>query len=239
MSIVAGVDGCRAGWFVVTLDLEDGGERTQCLTTFKEVVDVMRDARAVAIDIPIGFLDAAVPGGRDCDRKARALLGPWRGRSVFSPPVWAALAEATWEAALDQNRRSSVHRIGISRECFNLFAKMREVDALMAPDPRLQRTIKEAHPELAFQAMSGFPSGLIESKKSLPGRRRRLALLRAAGFTSVARSIGHRPPKVAVDDVLDAYAACWSARRIAEGRGRRLPVRPPSDARGLRMEIWY
>ena len=41
------------------------------------------------------------------------------------------------------------------------------------------------------------------------------------------------------DDLLDACAACWSARRIAEGRAESLPREPHSDARGLRMQIWY
>jgi len=32
---------------------------------------------------------------------------------------------------------------------------------------------------------------------------------------------------------------CWSAARIAGGRGVCLPARPRHDARGLPMAIWY
>ncbi len=46
-------------------------------------------------------------------------------------------------------------------------------------------------------------------------------------------------PQVGSDDVLDAYAAAWAALRIAENAARRIPPRPPIDAKGLRMEMWY
>jgi predicted RNase H-like nuclease len=42
---------------------------------------------------------------------------------------------------------------------------------------------------------------------------------------------------VGADDLLDACACAWSARRIAEGRAVRFPADPPQDARGLRMAI--
>jgi predicted RNase H-like nuclease len=39
------------------------------------------------------------------------------------------------------------------------------------------------------------------------------------------------------DDLLDAFAACWSAERVLAGRARTLPAMPPMDEHGLRMEI--
>ena len=45
--------------------------------------------------------------------------------------------------------------------------------------------------------------------------------------------------QVASDDVLDAYAASLTALRIAENAARRIPPRPPIDAKDLRMEMWY
>ena len=41
------------------------------------------------------------------------------------------------------------------------------------------------------------------------------------------------------DDIIDAYAAIWAALRILHHRAEHLPVQPPIDAMGLRMEIWY
>jgi predicted RNase H-like nuclease len=46
------------------------------------------------------------------------------------------------------------------------------------------------------------------------------------------------PPGARLDDVLDAFAALWVARRIEAGAARPLPPRPPRDGRGLRMAIW-
>jgi predicted RNase H-like nuclease len=43
----------------------------------------------------------------------------------------------------------------------------------------------------------------------------------------------------AADDMLDAIAAAWSARRFAEGQSKTLPSRPLKDAKGLRMEMVY
>jgi len=39
------------------------------------------------------------------------------------------------------------------------------------------------------------------------------------------------------DDLLDACACAWSARRFARGETRSFPQTPDRDARGLRMEI--
>ena len=40
------------------------------------------------------------------------------------------------------------------------------------------------------------------------------------------------------EDVLDAAAISWSARRIAEGCSESLPDPPETDALGLRLAIW-
>jgi len=42
-----------------------------------------------------------------------------------------------------------------------------------------------------------------------------------------------------MDDLLDAFAVLWTARRIAEGKAVTLPARPPLDSFGLRMAIAY
>ena len=235
--LVAGVDGCRAGWVVV---LGRGGDASlQVVPRFSEVLRVAREARVIGVDMPIGFLDRAEPGGRECDRRARRLLGAPRACSVFSPPVRAALRQSTYVAALAANRASSARALGLSRQCFNLFLKMREVDvALRRSAGGAAARVREIHPELAFRALAGAPAGLTAAKSCALGRARRAALLRAV-YPGVGRAVAARPRGAAVDDVLDAFAVCWSAARIARGAAVRLPPRPPRDARGLPMEIWY
>jgi predicted RNase H-like nuclease len=77
------------------------------------------------------------------------------------------------------------------------------------------------------------------NKKSTEGKAERLRALQDH-FSDIARALGVFPrSRVASDDVLDAYAAAWTALRIAENAARRIPPRPPIDAKGLRMEMWY
>jgi predicted RNase H-like nuclease len=234
--LVAGVDGCRAGWVVA---LGQGGDASvHVVPRFADVLRVASEARVIGVDMPIGFLDRAEPGGRECDRRARALLGAPRACSVFSPPVRAALRQLTYPTALAANRASSVRALGLSKQCFNLFLKMREVDVTLRRAAAARARVREVHPELAFRALAGASAGLAVAKSCASGRARRAALLRAV-FSDVDRLLAARPAGAAVDDVLDAFAVCWSAERIARGVGVRLPPRPPRDARGLPMEIWY
>jgi predicted RNase H-like nuclease len=241
--LVAGVDGCRAGWVVVLTNsaCADIGADAEVTVAhdFRAVLDLVRDARVVGVDMPIGLLDAAVPGGRECDRHARRLLGSPRACSVFTPPARGALTRVSYRGALAANRRSSAARLGISIECFGLFPRLREVDEALGADPALAERVTEIHPELSFRALAGGAAGLPEPKRSPRGLARRLALLRRA-FPHVARTLPPRMRGVAADDVLDAHAVAWSAARVARDTAVCLPARPaPRDARGLPMAIWY
>lgn len=87
--LVAGVDGCRAGWVAFKVEL-----RTRA--TSLEVIDLPAwlrerppDLACVAIDIPIGLLE----GPRACDKAARKLLGQPRGSSVFPAPRRSACGD--------------------------------------------------------------------------------------------------------------------------------------------------
>lgn len=45
--------------------------------------------------------------------------------------------------------------------------------------------------------------------------------------------------EVDYDDVIDAYAALWTALRIFDDQAKRIPKNPSTDSKGLRMEMWY
>ena len=85
---VAGIDGTKAGWVVVVRD-EHGLAGFEARSIY-DVFLGLADAAFVAIDMPIGFLDAAAKGGRACEQLARAAM-PGRASCVFSSPVRAAL----------------------------------------------------------------------------------------------------------------------------------------------------
>jgi predicted RNase H-like nuclease len=231
---VAGVDGCRTGWVVALLDIATGGTSLRVVTKFSDVLALREEPVVVAVDMPIGLLDAAEHGGRECDPLARELLGWPRRNSVFSPPVRGALEADTFAQAGSANRASSPLAIGISRQSFGIFEKLREVDAAMSPTR--QARVIEVHPELSFfEMLGGKPMG--HGKKTLAGRAERLGALTGSGLLGPGASLPVVPGAKA-DDVLDALAACWTARRIHGGQAVRVPSTPPLDARGLRMEIW-
>jgi predicted RNase H-like nuclease len=94
--LLAGVDGCRTGWVVVT-------ERSAAVApTFAAVLAALPDDAIVAVDMPIGLADRYEPGGRECDRQARRLLGRGRGSSVFPAPPRPALGARTLAEARER-----------------------------------------------------------------------------------------------------------------------------------------
>lgn len=235
MSFVAGVNGCRCGWLIVTRYLKTHRDYLTVATTFADVINVPHEPSVICIDIPLGLLDAAVPGGRECDRAARALLKT-KPSSVFPPPVRSALFSSNYAQANKLNRTSSAHGLGLSKQAFALFPKLREVDAQMSA--RLQERVFEVHPELCFFEMNGR-NPVKSKKRSLEGQRQRTKLLKQAGFLQVDERLRSAvKPFVGVDDILDAYAACWTAERILAGSAIRIPDTPPFDSKGLRMEMW-
>lgn len=234
---VAGVDGCKGGWVVAFREPPNRAARVVVVPSFADVLEATASAGIVAVDVPMGLLEAAEPGGRQCDHLARAALGRGRASSVFSPPVRAALPASSYTQALILNRESSPFRLGVSKQCFHLFPKMLEVDVQLTRQRQMR--IREAHPELSFQWLNqGRP--LIGSKHSRAGRTQRQLLLQSAGFPRLQSIRWNRGSSsvLAPHDVLDAMVLCWTAARIAAGRARALPRRADRDARGLAMQIW-
>ena len=236
-TMVAGVDGCKAGWFVVLWNVDENTFAYRIAPDIWAVHAFAATAQVIAVDIPIGLLDHAVPGGRVCDTLARKMLGPKRASSVFPPPVRAALECAAYADALSANRDSSDHVLGISKQCFAILPKIREVDRFMTPDR--QQSAFEIHPELCFLGMNNGQAVSL-GKRTPEGMAARKELLTTNDFAAiVSRALSSPIAGVANDDVLDACAACWTARRIALGVATPLSAVSPLDSRGLRMEMWY
>jgi predicted RNase H-like nuclease len=241
MSIgIAGVDGCPAGWLIVLRTLRDGEPpRVALANSFADVLVLTRDARIVAVDSPIGLPERSGIGGRPADIAARANLGA-RQSAVFAVPARAAVMETDYRRACAVALAHSDPPRKVSKQTFNLFPKIREVDRLMTP--ALQERIVECHPEAAFWAMNGErPLKLakkIKSRPSAAGLALRRGLLEAAGFQRAFIEARHfRAIEAGADDLLDACACCWTAARVLAGTARRFPHDPAVDARGLRQEI--
>ena len=228
---VAGVDGAAGGWVMAVTGAEDGSPVEFSLwDSFAELWAEarLRPLAAVGIDMPIGLPNTSV---RSADLAARRLLGPRRSSLFWSPPA-AALGASDYDEA---NRASREHLdMGLSKQAYNLLPKIREVRSVLVPadvsDLATPRAV-EVHPELSFAVMAGalrsssgknsMPSvPLTHPKRHQAGVAERLTLLGAC-FKGITESAVLRPlagpPHPGLDDLLDAAAAAWTARRIAAG----------------------
>lgn len=236
MTWVAGVDGCRRGWFRVARESGSGELAFQLLETAAELISALPVPQVLALDMPIGL---PKEGPRACDGLARRLLGP-RRNSVFPAPIRRALDANDREEASCVTQRADGRRV--SCQAWNLVPKIRAVDALLRKDAAARRVIHEVHPELSFWAWNDR-APMQAAKKSREGRAERLGLAEAwLGPDLLARARGdHLRRDLADDDILDAVAALWTAHRIAEGRAERLPAsaQRDEDEHGLAMEIVF
>lgn len=236
---MAGADAFRDGWMVVLRHTGTGATRRRTVPDAAALWALPEAPALLGLDMIVGLPDRAVPGGRACDRQARRLLGRARGASVFSPPAFTALQADTYDEALRRNRASGPDAPGLSKQTYYLFPRLRAVADLLTP-PRQDR-LREVHPELSFYAMNG-DAPLTESKHTDAGQQARIDLLTRHGFPAVGGAVdAWTEHAVGPDDVLDAHAACWTARRMHRGTAERCPpldTDAPRNARGLRMEIW-
>jgi predicted RNase H-like nuclease len=235
---LAGVDGCPGGWIAAFVRPSGGDVRIAVLPRFADLL--AQNPSIVAVDMPIGLPERAGHGGRAAENAVRPLVGP-RQSSVFSVPSRRAVYAADYPSACAEALATSDPPRKVSKQLFNIAAKIREVDALLQNRPELQRCVFEVHPELAFWRLNG-DRALAEPKKVKgrcyePGLQLRRQLLMAAGF---ALEIVSAPaPKAAgPDDLLDALACAAIAQRLHRGEARPFPEPPERDAFGLPMAIW-
>lgn len=82
---------------------------------------------------------------------------------------------------------------------------------------------------------------ILERKKSPAGKAARGALVAARFGDHAFDHVRSRYPRADVsdDDINDAFAALWTAERMANGEAVAIPEQAQRDVAGLRMEIWY
>ena len=199
-----------------------------------------QDIAVVAVDIPIGLPSTE---RRTADVKAHAMLGPRRSSLFWTPPLCVLQADSYGEANRLARERAGK---GLSKQFYGLMPKIREVRASLPKEsfclsayPR----VAEVHPEVSFTVLAGapmpFPKKSTKDGTDRRGAEQRLAAL-ADHFPSIANALQAplaATPKAALDDVLDAAAAAWTARRIASGEALCLGE-GEFDETGYPMNIW-
>ena len=238
---VAGVDGCKAGWFVAVVSTTKETSQahaprvfklkyTLVASTFTEVLSKTSDCRLVCVDIPIGLSDG--DGPRECDVAARKVLGQQRASSVFPAPIRQCLSAKDYHEASEISFQHSGKKL--SWQSFALLDKIRQVDSIMTP--QLQERVREIHPEISFWVLNN-KKPIQRNKKTVPGQAQRHKLLQQI-FTDMDDILSKSPTVgFAMDDAFDALAATWTAGQVVMGKAATLPENPELDSKGLRMEM--
>lgn len=231
--LVAGVDAAKGGWVMATTATTPGSP--VAFSVWPSFADVWAEAKsqgllAVGVDMPIGL-----PGRdlRRSDIEARELLGPRRSSLFWTPPLCAL--DAADHAEANRLSRESTNR-GLSIQAFHLLPKVREVRAVLTPDdlaPEARPQAAEVHPETSFAVLAGEPMSM--SKRQSVGQAERMAAL-APEFGNL-RTAPPSLPGATLDDLLDAAAAAWTARRMAAGTAMILGP-GEADATDYPMAIW-
>jgi predicted RNase H-like nuclease len=217
MTVVAGVDGCRAGW--VAALVSGRGVRWQVLPDAAAVCAL--EAAAIAVDIPIGLPDGE---RRSCDRAASQLLVGASSR-VFPTPPRAVLGADSYAEACGRSEADCGRRL--SRQTWGIWPKVASFDAASVDHAR----VVEAHPELSFLRMAGR---VLPRKHDLVGLLTRVEALRP--WVDVDDALAARPRGgVKDDDCLDALACAWTAARWLRGEAEVLGGE--LDATGTPMRI--
>lgn len=230
--LLAGVVPCRGGWLVAGGKLVGTGLFPEPALVIKQLIDVI-DAvpsyTVIALAAQIGLPDKPARRGRDCEQQARRILGWPRLGAILSAPALPVAAKA-------KNYEEGMHLNGgqLNRVVWGQIKHIREVRDVV--QSHIQRNVYEVHPELSFHQLNGDRS-LTYGKRSPEGIKERERVL-VARMQNVATRVEADPPRGANRvNVLDAYAALWTARRIAARAAVRLPEHPEWNSDGLRMEI--
>lgn len=230
----AGIDGCKAGWILITFDEPSS---YHILRTDKELKNAFDEYDRLLIDIPIGLEDERYT--RECDRLLREKLGSEYASSVFSPPIRPALHAPSYVEANMQSYDYTEKKLTV--QAWNITPKIITVDHLLTEDPTLQEKVFESHPELIFMKLNG---GMIYQKKNTKkGLRHRLGLISnieeiAADFFRDIKE-EFRRNEVDEDDIVDSMALALAAKQSAEKGLKTLPEDPTEDSKGLTKAIHY
>ncbi len=229
-NVIRGVDGCKAGWLSLTIH---PGNSFPTATVHPDARSLFSETAAITtIDIPIGL---AASSARRVDSRARSCLGTLKS-SVFTAPVRAVLSASSHSEACAISL--AVCGKKISQQTFNILSKIREVDLALRSQPELIDRVFEVHPEVCFVHWNGNVP-LRHPKTSGFGFMERLGIVKQV-FGDAPKQVRDtvRRSQVSDDDILDAFAALWTAQRISAGCAVRLMETDERDDVSLPMQMW-
>jgi predicted RNase H-like nuclease len=222
--LVAGVDGCPAGWVVCRWPGD--GPLTGVVVPVGALAQALRGVGGACIDMPIGLPPAGQR--RAADRLLRRHLPTGMASSVFDAPCRPCLDAVSHADAVAWCRAAGVP--APSLQAWHLVPRIREVDDALATHPDLPW--QESHPEWLFALLAGGTA--LPRKKTAEGRAQRRRLLVCEGGDALAAWLdtmrGAWPARaVATDDLHDAAVLALAARAGAARGWLRLPDPAPLD----------
>ena len=228
MSLIIGIDGCKSGWFSVW-ENKDKSIHSAVFSNLNELKNFFKnESRLIlGIDMPV-VLSEVIP--RQADQLARKLLSK-KASSVFTAPTPEMLDQPNYEKASLVSKR--LFGKSMSLQSWYLFPKIKDVQTMIHHE---DMQIYEIHPELSFRAMNN-EQVILESKKTHEGFALRNALLSMHFKNFIFEDIRnqHARKDVMDNDILDALAVLWSAKRIQSNQASYLPQAPEKP----NMQIVY
>lgn len=243
--VFVGVDGCRGGWFAVFLAVENDQNcewEIGLFPSFLHLIDFLKmnyeqAEPLVLIDIPIGLKNGG-SGERCSDIEARKIL-KIRKSSIFPVPCREAVYAESYEKACEINKEFTGK--SISKQAWNIIPKIRDMDTSLIKNEVFREKVKEAAPEVCFQALTGFP--MRYSKKSTDGFAERMKALKricsAADKIVDSALVKYRRKEVAKDDILDALVVAVTAKMGQRHGFQYVPCEPEKDSEGLDIQMVF
>ena len=191
-----------------------GDEVTWLTCAVPDIGRLLADDVVVGVDMPIGLAET---GWRECDRLAKAKLGPAGSRVFMTPPRNVLALGLTTPNEQVQALSRELTGQGTSRQAMGLAERILTLDLALTG---ARATVIEVHPELSFTELAGNP---LASKKTARGVGERLAALRP-WLETIDAVLSNAPSDVPTDDALDALVALWSAERWRDGAARTMPL---------------
>lgn len=228
MSLIIGIDGCKSGWFSIW-ENQDKSIHSSVFSNLNELKNFFKNESQLilGIDMPV-VLSEVIP--RQADQLARKLLSK-KASSVFTAPTPEMLDQPNYEKASLVSKR--LFGKSMSLQSWYLFPKIKDVQTMIHHE---DMQIYEIHPELSFRAMNN-EQVILESKKTQEGFALRNALLSMHFKNFIFEDIRnqHARKDVMDNDILDALAVLWSAKRIQSNQASYLPQAPEKP----NMQIVY
>ena len=232
----AGIDGCKAGWFVT--GNRDNQPVYYVIENISDFTQIAMECDRIFIDIPIGL--SSTEASRECDRLLRKNIGAPYTSSVFNPPVRQALYCDSYTKACDVNEHITGKRM--SKQSWNITSKIREVDQWLTKQSDLRNNIFESHPEWCFSILNN-ETPIPYKKKTNDGEKYRLDLLEEnwPEIRSYYEGIRNQTKRslVSADDILDSIVLSYFSAISLKNGIYSFPEKPPADDKGLPMGIFY